>query len=318
MTTALMERPLLPRAKRAFSFARHDTFHIRDGWLAKGIHAIAQEPEALYGPDSHHELGVGVNMIKSIRYWIEATGLARPRNDLRTNKESAIAYELTSIGQSILTHDPYLEDMATLWLVHGQLVSNQPLATSWHWIFNVMPPNDFSIESIGRGLASYAEQSLAVAPTPNSIRKDILCIIRTYTREIQGRKGSADHDPLGCPLAALGLMAATGGGGRFKLVIGQHPTIPVQVFLYFLYRFVRLGNRDSRIASFEDVRWAPLSPGRLLCLDGEAIRDLIGASEAAYGRDSAREIKTAGLDQILISDREPEKFIQDYYGARDG
>ena len=46
--------------KQSFIFARHETFHIRDGWFCKGLEAIAVDPQVLYTNDAHHNLGLGM------------------------------------------------------------------------------------------------------------------------------------------------------------------------------------------------------------------------------------------------------------------
>lgn len=57
------------------SFARHETFHPRYGWLKKGVELINKKPNAFNSEDVHMQLGVGKNMANAIRYWCEAFGL---------------------------------------------------------------------------------------------------------------------------------------------------------------------------------------------------------------------------------------------------
>ncbi|MGB3507947.1 MAG: DUF4007 family protein [Microcoleaceae cyanobacterium] len=50
-------------------FARHETFHQRFGWLKKGFDAAQNNPEVFLKEDATVHLGVGKNMVRSIRYW---------------------------------------------------------------------------------------------------------------------------------------------------------------------------------------------------------------------------------------------------------
>jgi hypothetical protein len=50
-------------------FARHETFHPRFGWLKKGFDAAQENPQVFLKEDAPVTLGVGKNMVKSIRYW---------------------------------------------------------------------------------------------------------------------------------------------------------------------------------------------------------------------------------------------------------
>ena len=66
-------------------------------------------------PDAVATLGVGKNMVASIRFWFRAFGLSV--NDIPT-----------SFAQSIFDkecgYDPYLEDEGTLWLLHYFLLTH--------------------------------------------------------------------------------------------------------------------------------------------------------------------------------------------------
>src|SRR3989344_1181572 len=112
------------------TIARHETFHFRDGWLLKGLNAIRSDPIALSSPDIHHELGVGKNMAASIRYWVQAVGLAEQVGP-RVSGRSPLSW--TPLAEFVVSRDQFLEDIATLWLLHLELASNARGATFWYW-----------------------------------------------------------------------------------------------------------------------------------------------------------------------------------------
>lgn len=53
-------------------FARHETFHPRFGWLKKGFDRASHDAEVFLREDAPIRLGVGKNMVRSIRYWCSA------------------------------------------------------------------------------------------------------------------------------------------------------------------------------------------------------------------------------------------------------
>src|SRR5215472_11015109 len=61
------------------AFARHETFHPRYGWLAKGYAAAADDPGIFVNEAATVTLGVGKNMVRAIRYWMAAFKLAEER-----------------------------------------------------------------------------------------------------------------------------------------------------------------------------------------------------------------------------------------------
>ena len=53
-------------------FARYETFHPRFGWLKKGFDRAAQDLKVFLTDDAPVRVGVGKNMVRSIRYWCSA------------------------------------------------------------------------------------------------------------------------------------------------------------------------------------------------------------------------------------------------------
>jgi hypothetical protein len=103
----------------AFKFSGHETFPCRYAWLPKAYGAIATDAEAFANEDDAMiNLGVGKNMVRSIRFWVQAAGIAEPRR--------AGGYEITPFGKAVFSRrgfDPFLEDTRTLWLIHWNLAS---------------------------------------------------------------------------------------------------------------------------------------------------------------------------------------------------
>ena len=56
-------------------FSGHQTFPFRYGWLEKAYQHI-QDGRQFSDPDALIHLGVGKNMVESIRYWCDVFGLA--------------------------------------------------------------------------------------------------------------------------------------------------------------------------------------------------------------------------------------------------
>ncbi len=77
-------------------------------------------------------LGVGKNMVRAIRFWIQAMGLAQPEKSGKLHP--------TALGDAILSNsgfDPFLEDLRTLWLLHWVTCTQteEPLF-AWEYMLN--------------------------------------------------------------------------------------------------------------------------------------------------------------------------------------
>jgi GNAT superfamily N-acetyltransferase len=91
-----------------YTFARHETFHLRDGWLFKGLEAVQADECALYAHDAHHNLGIGLNMLKSLVYWLQATNLVQAVPAKGTSRSPL---RPTRLAELVCAHDPYFEDL---------------------------------------------------------------------------------------------------------------------------------------------------------------------------------------------------------------
>src|SRR5262245_4385627 len=114
-------------------FSGHETFACRYAWIPKALQAIRTDPNLFAHEDrAMVELGVGKNMVRSIRFWVEATGMAMPSDDgsLRPTWLGELVFKSDGL-------DPYMEDIQTLWLIHWNLSTQirDPLF-AWEFLFS--------------------------------------------------------------------------------------------------------------------------------------------------------------------------------------
>ena len=68
-------------------FRAHDTFFIRKGWLSKGMKYVHAKDDVFISKNENpmDVLGIGANMVKALRYWLQAVGLTEePSSGRRT------------------------------------------------------------------------------------------------------------------------------------------------------------------------------------------------------------------------------------------
>lgn len=68
----------------------NESFNIREGWLRKGMRCVQNYPTLFSRDDAMEILGVGSKMVKSIRYWLRATGLTKERVQVGRAKEQIL------------------------------------------------------------------------------------------------------------------------------------------------------------------------------------------------------------------------------------
>ena len=90
------------------SFSGHQTFPFRYTWLKKGVDAVAEDPTVFSSEDASVTLGVGKNMVDSIRYWCRVSRLIKiEKNQLyidireKGSTRQPQQFVLTELGKAI-------------------------------------------------------------------------------------------------------------------------------------------------------------------------------------------------------------------------
>ena len=111
---------------KKYIFSGHDSFQCRDLWLKKGFDFI-KNGNSFSDTDAVVKLGVGKNMVSSIKFWLKAFNII-DLNDQLTDFSVRLFDDENG-------YDPFLEDEASLWLLHYQLIKNR-YASTYTILFN--------------------------------------------------------------------------------------------------------------------------------------------------------------------------------------
>ena len=278
------------------NFSGHETFHIREGWLHKGLSEVKRDPFVFSDPHATDRLGVGKNMVFSIRYWLLASGLIREEKK-KTGSEVNIETKLTPLGQLIAKKDPYFEEDLTLWVIHYQLATNLEKATTWYWFFNVFPMRTFDSQSFVANLNRWVAEGSKKAISMPSLQKDLNCLLRTYARTRRSTKFSPE-DSLECPLSTLRLITEQENSGGYRVEFGRGK-VNYLAFGYALMCF--LENKTDRTAKITEVANEAKSPGRVFLMSEDMLVDQLQALEDEFGKCLFTYVKTAGLNTVKTS-----------------
>ncbi len=188
-------------------FRAHESFHIRKGWLFKGLKNVKDIPYTFLDRDNWKAtemLGLGTNMVKSLRYWMQATGLTT-EPDRGISRSQAF----TKFGDIVYKKDRYFEEEGTWWFIHYKLATNKEMATAWYWLFNEFKTKEFTkdefINALDKYVKYHSESTTNVAAS--SLEGDYSCIVNTYiSRSKTRREKISPEDNMDCPLTQLNLL----------------------------------------------------------------------------------------------------------------
>ena len=163
-----------------YTFSGHDSFQCRQLWLKKGYDYV-QEGKNFNDEDAVIQLGVGKNMVSSIRFWLKAFNII-------DNKDIA-----TEFGKRLLDdengYDPFLEDDASLWLLHYQLVKNG-FASIYSIIFNEFRKEKlfFDKETFVNYVKRIGESNPDLNINENTVAKDFIVFTNLYKNDSESNE----------------------------------------------------------------------------------------------------------------------------------
>lgn len=290
----------------AMKFRAHDTFFIRKGWLSKGMKYVQKKPDVFVAKDENpmDVLGIGANMVKALRYWLQAVGLTEePSSGKRVQT-------FTSLGNSVFTNDRYIEELGTLYLLHYRLSSNKDEATAWYFFFNEFNMTEFSrddfVEFLQRRIRmEEGEVSVAI----RSLNDDFSCIINTYLPRYKSIPNRiAPESNIDCPFGELGLIDTLSKEKKtYRKAIPLANSIDPWIALAVIVDQAK----GAKEISLNELLTAPCNIGKTFNLDAISMLDVL------YQVERIGKIKinrTAGLDVIhILEDLTFQDCVDAYY-----
>ncbi|MBE1548135.1 hypothetical protein GGC64_002143 [Mycobacterium sp. OAS707] len=283
-------------------FANHQTFHPRFGWIKKGYDAAVRNPNVFNEKSAPVDLGVGKNMVEAIRFWALATKVIarRPHPD----RPRTSVYTPTRIGRALLDDrdglDPFIEDPATLWMLHWHAISQTSILPVWRLVFNDFGALEFTDEDLLQYCLGEIAATTWSQPMKSSIQKDVDCLLRMYSRrETQGRQTL--DDLLDSPFRELGLVRPSHGTKKntYRMIRGSKPTLPAAAITYACLDYLSKGVEGSKTVTLTRLATDPGAPGRIMKVAEQDIAEAIEDSAAVVGH--LRLMRPAGSRQLAIS-----------------
>lgn len=274
-------------------FRAHDTFFIRKGWLYKGLKNVTQNAWIFNEtqPKPSDVLGLGTNMVKSLRYWLQAVGLTKePKAGKRFQT-------LTELGELIFEQDKYNEELGTLFLLHYKLATNRELATAWYYFFNEFNRSEFDHNDFVYELENYINLH-GLEVSTRSLEDDFKCIMNTYLPRIKSNPTRVHpENNIDCPFGELGFIDLISKTSKtYKKLSPKTELIPPLVALAVIVDQSD-GEDMIKISRIQNDKG---NIGKIFNLDIIAILEILNQLESLK---YIKVVRTAGLDVININQK---------------
>jgi Protein of unknown function (DUF4007) len=209
-------------------FSGHETFQCRHLWLKKGYDYV-KSGKSFTAEDAVVHLGVGKNMVGSIRYWMRAFDLLDADDRL-----TEFADQMFADGG----FDPYLEDDASLWLLHYKLVIKNH-ATLYNVLFNEFRKErmEFTKDQFWNYIKYKFEDFAYAKNKQNTIDSDFVVFTRMYVGDPESKD---KEDVITGILTELHLVRCI-NKNTFTVEPSERKSLPDAVILYTLAANERYG-----------------------------------------------------------------------------
>jgi len=289
------------------AFGRHETFPLRYSWLTKGFQALVANRKIFESDDATVTLGVGKNMVTAIRYWLQAANII---------EKVGGSFQATPVGRAIFDdggYDPYLEDEATIWLIHWLLATNPELATAWYWFFNRFHKPEFTGQELAIALSDFAKSELRGRFSTTTIKNDAAILLRMYVRN-KGNTRTPLEEALDSPLSMLSLVSSMSGTKTYQSRPSQRDGLPLGIFGYALAEiFLCSGASEIPIEELMYGKENLPALGAVFRLTESAL--LTRLERLVHALPGVFDIReTAGIHQLyLIGELELLDYLQYHY-----
>lgn len=287
-------------------FSGHESFVCKQLWPKKGFDFL-NEGNKFADPDAIVKLGVGKNMVLSIRYWLKALGLI----DEDDNS--------TAIARSILSnegYDPYMEDIGTIWLFHYFLVTNE-YASLYNIIFNdFLKLNfEFTNSTLHNHIKRIATDNNGNSYNEHTVNTDLNVFLRNYS--ISNRKAKItsfedDNAGLFLDLEFIKRYDRTDVESKmteyFVIERKERKSLPKEIFLFAVLDYLKDGNSIS----LSELVSGHNSVGNVFQLNREGVYQKIEELLKEY--NYLQYTQTAGVPVLTFTDKpNPIDVLRSYY-----
>ena len=280
-------------------FGGHETFYIRKGWLYKGLKNLELNQYVFTDKsvNTSDTFGLGVNMVKSLRYWLQAVGLTTENRIKNSTRQ-----EFTELGLIVDRHDKYIEEIGTLCLLHYKLATNKEFATSWYYFFNEFDMNDFNKDDFRNSLIAHFKFKQIDNLSPTTIDSDFNCILNSYIP----KSLNDPEDNMECPFSELWLIEPK-DKKLYKKVAPKNDLIPLRILLAMI---VDQHPNETEIR-FSDLLKEENSIGKVFNIDFITLTSYLDKMQMS---GLIQVVRTAGLDVIkILNNKTFIELVKDYY-----
>ena len=278
-------------------FSGHESFVCRYGWLPKIFRAVSATPMLLKSEESAMTtLGIGRNMVKSLQFWAETSGVIEA--------DGAGGHRPSQVGALLFGPagwDPHLESVESLWLIHWRLTTRANLA-AWNAVFGEGKLIRFDRPRLISALAQRGAGASRTLAT-STLEQHASILINSYLPSARN-----NDDTSWCPMQDLGVLKVTStddGRLSYNSSISAPVGLSARVFGLALVDYITRQRNGSGSVDLKTFLRGDYSPGIVFRLDEHQLRQYIEFLVSGPLGSALRFVDTADTQSLVL---EPQQL----------
>jgi hypothetical protein len=285
-------------------YGQHQSFYLRDRWLNKAIRQLREDSRFFYDKEAFEKIGLGKNMVQSLRYWAIATGVVEEV----FNEERKKIHLITRFGELIYKYDKFIKFQDSAAIIHYHMCKQKEPSTAWYWFFNEMKETMGTKEKMTQEFINWVKENESKPFSDKSLKKDIDCLIKLYT---SGQSNSDPEEVIQSPISKLGILDERKGIVYKQNLLISHVGHTALMFVLLDYQL----NHKINSVSVDDLANQPGLWGKVFNMNRATIVNAL--TELSMSNENPIHfVRTNNLDLIRIPNIDPLDFLQKEYSRK--
>lgn len=283
-------------------YGQHQSFYLRNGWLSKGFFGLSEDNRFFYDKFAFEKIGLGKNMVQSLRHWLLATRVVCEK----TNNEHKKIYELTDLGKIIQEHDRYIRQNDTAAILHYNLVKTDEPSTTWFWFFNIFKETFINKADLYEHFKEWVNEKEKKVVSERSLKRDLECLINMYTANVNLQD---PEEVIFSPLSKLGLIKDP--NNYIQKISPEPEKIGLTALYYVLLDYANKVNRYD--LAVEEILNAEGLWGKVFHLSRSSAIKVLSKFEELPKDKRIVFIRTNNIDTIRLPELQSIDFLNEAY-----
>ncbi len=277
-----------------YIFSGHESFPCKSLWLKKGYDFV-RSGNNFNSPNAVVHLGVGKNMVSSIRFWMRSFDLI---------EDDQLTWLSNYLFDEICGKDKYLEDLASLWLLHFTLIQHNE-ASLYRMFFCGLQRERSTFDR--DQVINYVKLKMIEAGksnqfNANTVKKDVAVLLQNYTLP---RKPQSNED-YSSLMMDLDLVRQNQDGKGYYFNVDGKRQVSESIFLYALLCLKEEGDNTIPYETIQE------NIGLAFCMQDHETIDMLKRLSFDYGKYMSYN-DVAGIRQIQFIETLDPQFVLDQY-----